>query len=252
MPDTPFLKLPIYLLTADTPSDEAIQNEWQLLVASECSSTILENAAQYFKPKNPNKSISLIEQAVRLDPTNARLLELLSDLYAYVAAKELETDIYVSKSVSALEAYIYKEENTQRKITAIARLAELARESHNLPLAKQSVALGLELSQAKLESKITIDAIHSLQTTRGLIFLDEGNVSEAVKALESSQPIAKTPVFSSFGPQFALANELLKLGEKEAVCIYLNCCLKVWKNGRVNIVLWLLEIKLGRKPVLRT
>lgn len=251
-PEMSFLKFPIYSLTTNTTSDESIKQQWELLTTTNCSSAILENAAQYFKTREPHKSITLIEQAVKLDPANIQLLEVLSDLYEQMVDKDQAQDIVVSKAIAAFEAYISKEENVHRKIVVIARLAEFARKSHNLTMAKQSVALGLELSQTVLESKIAIDAVHTLQTTRGLIFLDEGNVPGAIKALEDSQPLVKTPVLSSFGPQFGLANELLKRGERKAVCSYLSSCLKVWKNGQTSILLWLLEINLGRKPVLRT
>jgi tetratricopeptide (TPR) repeat protein len=252
-PQSNILNLPAcYTLVENTNFYQIVKQHWSSLTGIDCSSiSILENAAEFFYRKEPEVSIALLERAVDLESANFRLLSRLTELYQSLLIAKPSQSQRAEKALTALDAYIGLENNVVQKIRAFATMCVLARASHDLVRCKRAVNISLELSKSVEQKGQIADAIHRIHTVRGLVSLDENDIEGALVALNDSIPLCKTPVLSSFGPEFDLANNLLVRGERKSVCEYLSRCAKIWKNGQFKVAFWLLQINLGQKPALR-
>ena len=84
----------------------------------------------------------------------------------------------------------------------------------------------------------------------GVVSLRRGNVTEAKYHLhESTQFTGSAAVLGSFGPNVALAKELLEKGEMEAVLAYFEACRGFWKMGAQKLDSWSAAVRAGRTPV---
>jgi hypothetical protein len=57
-----------------------------------------------------------------------------------------------------------------------------------------------------------------------------------------------SPQLNSFGPNMALAKDLLEKSETEIVFEYFELCSKFWKDRRGQLEQWTKEIKNGHVP----
>jgi hypothetical protein len=81
-----------------------------------------------------------------------------------------------------------------------------------------------------------------------LIALRQGDKDRAKEHLLAS---ARTEGFLEMnisGPNLALANELLKLGERDAVAEYLGSCRAFWSPGRATLDKWIDQLRAGEDP----
>jgi hypothetical protein len=78
--------------------------------------------------------------------------------------------------------------------------------------------------------------------------LRQGNAAEAKNYLLAAGQTPGSPQRDSFGPNMALAKELLEKGETDAVVSYIDLCRKFWKMGSEQLNLWSAAVKEGRLP----
>jgi TonB family protein len=80
------------------------------------------------------------------------------------------------------------------------------------------------------------NAIYAGNSVLGLVALRQGNVAQARQYLLDSVKMSGSPQLDSFGPDFELARELAKKGERDAVLEFLNLCKGFWKldGGRLD------------------
>lgn len=106
------------------------------------------------------------------------------------------------------------------------------------------------LNQANLYTKNWNygNAIHCGNIVLGRLELKLGNIEKAKKCLLQAGKTPGSPQLDSFGPNMALAKELLEKGENEAVLEYLRVCINFWKDGSKYIESWVSAIKKGKIP----
>lgn len=94
------------------------------------------------------------------------------------------------------------------------------------------------------------NAIHQANTLLGRIKLFEGNIEEAKKYLELAGKTPGSPQLDTFGPNMALAKDLLEKGEKEAVLKYFDACAKFWGSefSKPEIDSWKKSISENKIP----
>jgi len=94
------------------------------------------------------------------------------------------------------------------------------------------------------------NALHKANMCLGRLALRKGQLEEAKIFLRQAGETPGSPQLNSFGPNMALAKELLELGEKEAVLHYLNACKKFWTwyLSFWKIYRWKRAIKRGEIP----
>lgn len=92
------------------------------------------------------------------------------------------------------------------------------------------------------------NAVHDTHIVLGRIALSEGNIAAAKEYLLRAGKTPGSPQLGSFGPNMALAKELLEKGEKDAVLKYFKLCSKFWKKKSSKIPQWTLEVQKGDVP----
>jgi hypothetical protein len=106
----------------------------------------------------------------------------------------------------------------------------------------------LERLSARMDRRVDGEHVFTGHTVLGLLAVDEGDVATAKTHLLAAASTTGTPSLNSAGPDMELADELLALGEIEAVSEYLNKCRRFWHKGSQLIDRWLSEIGRGDRP----
>lgn len=92
------------------------------------------------------------------------------------------------------------------------------------------------------------NAIHDGHVVLGRVALSKGDVKEACKQLLAAGKTPGSPQLDSFGPDMALARELLKKGQKRVVFEYFDECNRFWDLGHFKLKVWRFEARLGLSP----
>ena len=92
------------------------------------------------------------------------------------------------------------------------------------------------------------NAVHDANAALGLSSLASGNKAQAVVYLLKAAKSPGSPQLKSFGPNMLLANELIALGEREAVIDYLRGVQLFWKMDDGEVAKWIEELKAGKTP----
>ena len=82
------------------------------------------------------------------------------------------------------------------------------------------------------------DGIHQSQIILGRIAHGEGRSDAAKTHLLAAADVDGSPVLGSFGPNMALAKELLEAGERDAVLAYLDACTRFWEHDYGQLAAW--------------
>jgi len=90
--------------------------------------------------------------------------------------------------------------------------------------------------------------IHDANMILGEIALSEGRTKEAGHFLIEAGKVTEGLTLTSYGPDLALANDLLDLGERQAVLTFFEECHVFWKTGRDSLSRWTKAIQAGQKP----
>jgi hypothetical protein len=91
------------------------------------------------------------------------------------------------------------------------------------------------------------NAIHDSNRILGFIALKNNDVAGAANYLIEAGKSTGSPQLDSFGPNLDLANELLSLGEREAVISYLLGVRSFWDGNESIIDEWIQKIKSGEE-----
>lgn len=91
------------------------------------------------------------------------------------------------------------------------------------------------------------NAIHDSNRILGFIALKNNDVAGAANYLVEAGKSTGSPQLDSFGPNLDLANELLLLGEREAVISYLLGVRRFWDGNESIIDEWVQKIKSGEE-----
>jgi len=135
------------------------------------------------------------------------------------------------------------------RIYALKYLAEHSYKKGHLEKARAQAFELLELAPEFQDGCLNGNAIHDSNIILGKVCLREGNVEAAKEHLLKAAHTPGSPQLNSFGPNMALANELLSLGEQEVIIEYFKLCGKFWKSGK--LFEWAEVIKAGGTPNFR-
>lgn len=91
-------------------------------------------------------------------------------------------------------------------------------------------------------------AVHEGNLVLGRIALLEGRTDEAREHLLKAGSTTGSPVLGSFGPNMALARDLIQKGESQAVLDYFEQCRRFWSMGHETLNTWAEDVKAGRVP----
>lgn len=92
------------------------------------------------------------------------------------------------------------------------------------------------------------NAIHKGNILLGLIALKNRQITEAKEYLLKAGSTPGSPQLDTFGPNMALAKELLLAGETETVLKYFELCSKFWDADFGQLSHWTSAIRRGQVP----
>jgi hypothetical protein len=84
----------------------------------------------------------------------------------------------------------------------------------------------------------------------GLWAIAANDIPSAKKFLLAASQSPGSPQLDTFGPDFSLADALLKLGAANEVLDYLRGIKQFWEMDYGVIQIWIAQIESGKRPVL--
>ncbi len=152
----------------------------------------------------------------------------------------------------ALEIYenAYAVANKIGKDYLLEELGKTAFEANRIDKARQYAETMLEITHRGVAFG---NRIHHGNLLLGRIALREGNVEEAKNRLIAAGTTPGSPQLNSFGPNMALAKELLEKGERDVIGKYFFLCSNFWDSDRAQAKMdqWWDQIKEGKIPDFR-
>jgi len=92
------------------------------------------------------------------------------------------------------------------------------------------------------------NAVHQAHLVLGRVAFSAGDRATACAELLEAGRTPGSPQLDSFGPSMALAQDLLRTGERQAVATYLRFCREFWKVGAADLDQWIAEVEQCREP----
>ncbi|MFQ6018911.1 MAG: peptidoglycan-binding protein [Kiloniellaceae bacterium] len=137
------------------------------------------------------------------------------------------------------------------KLSSDIEFAKFAIEADEIDKAEVYASELLAMASADPNASSYGAAIHHGNLVLGRVALRRGNIDSAKEYLIKAGRTPGGGTLSSFGPNMALAKELLEAGEKAAVIEYLRLCKSFWDSGRGRggkLDRWIKTIKAGGIP----
>jgi serine/threonine protein kinase len=204
---------------------------------------VIEGAADFFMIPEPAVARQLYERGLALDPDSPRWFARLARLHGLKAQQD------IAEARLALAALEQARALTPQRTRGLpVGLPMAAFHAGDLTRAR---VYALELLEAAPAAPRTFqygDAIHEGHIVLGRVAVVDGRIEDAVKHLLAAGSTSGSPVLNSFGPNMALASDLLKLGERAAVLEYFELCKTFWKLGTDRLDDWTALVRAGRTP----
>lgn len=233
-PAHPELRFPrcSVIACADKDLYELGRSAWLEHVHEDCRDVaILSHAAAFFTRWDRDFASQLVERARKIDPGNNRLLRDLAHIY-YLGLIGKHDDIWLRRAYEVHKELAEAEPDAVRQV---AKFAEIALRFGDTNAAKAAAQNILATHPAAHPS-----VLHAAHSVLGRIYLMEGDL----------QP-AKTELLASGAwPEYDLDNEFIAIGERHIVCEHLWSSLPAWKAGKIQLIMWILQLRFGGKPKL--
>jgi tetratricopeptide (TPR) repeat protein len=207
------------------------------------SAAILGHAANFFIIHDKSLAEDLFKQAQKLEPDDPRWPEQLGHFYALQKGKDA-----AAKSLAELEKAQSTDPSAESKLYRLAYLAKSAFNAGQTEKASQYAKELLESGTNDRQDWNYGNAIHHGNTILGRLALRNGNAKQADEYLLKAGKTPGSPQLNSFGPNMALAKDLLEAGEKESILEYFDLCRTFWKMGGDRLDTWTTEVKAGKVP----
>jgi len=194
------------------------------------------------------------------------LTALVDKLKALIQAGELTE---ASSQLSTLSASIYKitmpvlptpqqqlermekslRNDTATRFSTNWMLAQLALDAGQLEKAEDYAKDLLALAPRFMNSTGYGDALHHGNLMIGRVALQrDHNLYLAKSSLMAAAAVPTTPILQKYGPNMALARDLLAAGERDTVLQYLAMCRSIWTEGQKKLDDWTALIQAGGIP----
>jgi hypothetical protein len=166
---------------------------------------------------------------------------------AYALAKELPLNAPKPTDVLTKQEQMASGMSENQRFYALPKLAKAAFDAGDFSKAG-SYANELLATAANHPTWMQGDAIHYGNIVLGRIALQLGDAASASTRLLEAGKTPGTPALDTFGPNMALANELLANGQRDVVLQYLSECAAFWKMERGALSTWTSAIQAGKTP----
>jgi predicted Zn-dependent protease len=217
--------------------------------ASDAKAAVLGNAANYFIVYEPETAERLLLRAEEQEPKNTKWNDRLGQLYMLRRARQKDLAQAAALAGKALAQYEL----------ALAGASTSERPALVVNAAKAAIEAG-EVDKARRFGKELVDnpgppnvwyhgnSIHHGNLILGRVALRADDVAEAERRLLLAGKTPGSPQLKSFGPNMALAKELLERGRKDAVLQYFELCAAFWESHRDQLETWKKEVTSGKVP----
>jgi len=209
---------------------------------------LLENSANFFLMHDRELAVESLQKARSLDMENPKWPQKLGHLYSLgMMRKPLKAK--TNAAGKALEQFeiAYKLSTDMGRDALLQSLAKVALAANKPKKAREYAKKMLSQNSSGWNYG---NNIHQGNIILGKIALASNDLDEAKRRLIDAGKTPGSPQLNSFGPDMALANELLQKGEKDVVLEYFELCSKFWKRSKYlqKLHKWSAEVKEGRIP----
>ena len=237
--------------SAGGTSYSAVRAAWQqALEQSNVDPEVRIHAACFSGIQEPEWSCTLLEQAHVLDSKSDKAASLLGNTYLRMSRpsrRSGRTQVDHNLALKALEWF-----EIALKITRNPNSVTWAgAAAFGAGLDDKALAYAEELLNNFAVGRfgsIDGDAVFHGHNLLGRVALRRGDEAEACRELLESARTHGSPVLGSFGPELALAKELLAKGHREPVLQFLIECQRFWKHHRATVERWCNELRAGCTP----
>lgn len=231
--------------------DQAKQIWLRHLAAEENDLTLLANAAQFFRFHDAALGLTLLQKAEALEPGNPewprRLGRLRSIQRQRLGAREPH-EYAVQRFADYERAYALERGELERfRLLPDLAMAAYAAGAWDKAHGYAEEALHLAERPDYFYHKDGA-AVHAGHLVLGRLALRAGDVETAKQHLLEQSQLKDTPYLCTFGPNMALAKELLDQGERGVVVSFLRLCTQFWKPPDNRGEGWLAALERGELP----
>lgn len=217
----------------------------------EVSSAVSANAARFFTLTEIEFAASLLERAVRADPKDQGAARDLAHNYRMQARRakdEAGRAALARKAFEQMESAAKLATRPQERFPLLADLATMALDAGDPAKARGHATELLEMAPQFPKNWNYGNAIHHGNLVLGRLAVRSGDLEKAKEHLLAAGKTPGSPQINSFGPNMALALELLQKGERDAVIQYFELCGQFWKNERGRLDEWKATVRGGGIP----
>jgi hypothetical protein len=207
------------------------------------------NASSYLTLLDNKRAIEWMSHAVRLQPKNVRWLQKLAHLFAQTEGAANTVPGEPSENAFGFQARaIALMSDSDERFAAKIWLARYALSAGENARAASGATELLAEAPAHAEQDSFGEAVHHGHIVLGRLALQAGNVAEARSRLLAAGDTPGSAGLRSFGPDVALARELLAHGERAVVIDYLRRVDKFWQRRHGCIDTWTAQIAQAHDP----
>jgi tetratricopeptide (TPR) repeat protein/thiol-disulfide isomerase/thioredoxin len=186
----------------------------------------------------------LFQRAIELEPGGQRWKSGLASFYWTSASrKQSQAD-----KIALYEKSLDLAGSGSPRTYVLPQLAEAYYSSGNLSRAAETANQCLTVAADAPSDPNHGGLIHTGNIVLGRMALKQGNLEEAKRRLIAAGKTTSTPVLSSFGPNWILAQDLLSKGERDTVLAYIDLCRDFWKLHADRLDRWAETIRGGGTP----
>jgi hypothetical protein len=236
-------------LEIDREGFAAAKQIWtQLAEKPSQSAAVVENAIRFLIVADPKSAEELVKHAAAADPNNPQWHQDRGEIYTRALPTTQPAGQPAQRALVELEkAYVLTKDAEKRfyRLTDLPAAAMVCGDKVKTTLyAKQLLALAPDFKHDWNYG----NAIHKGKLALGRVALASGDIETAKARLLDAGKTPGSPQLDSFGPNMALAQKLLKKGEKGVVLQYLDLCGKFWEGHQNTLDDWKKTIKDGGVP----
>ena len=208
--------------------------------------TFLRHAAAFLTLSDKTLSAELLERAEGIEPTNPEWARELGESH-WRKARQFPEGWDAALAGRALVTFerAYELSDPSGRGSLLSRLGMAAFVVGDLDKARTYA----EAMLADIPDDWNRgNRIHYGNLVLGRIALSDGDLGGAGRHLLAAGRTPGSPQLNSFGPDMALAKDLLNRGETQTVRRYLELCLEFWEMGQDRLRNWIALIEAGRTP----
>lgn len=193
----------------------------------------------------------ILKRGEALEPNNPAWSAMLGELYKLDTLTSRSPAGKAASAKKALEQFEKSASMLGDKpdgLSALENLAKTSFEAGEVEKAKAYARKLLDTASQRKEDGMYGTAIHHGNLILGRVALKEGDTQKAKTFLLKAGQTPGGGTLSSFGPNMALAKELLEEDERETVIKYLELCKNFWDYNKGLLERWIQTTKSGETP----